>query len=256
MTYTTIKYETKEGVASMTLCRPGAGNSVNLQMAAELRDICSLLNQQEDIRAVIITGAGDTDFCCGEDAVEFSTLPAEELSRACSSAEAVSKVELPVIAAINGHVSGIGLAIALACDLRIASDHVYFSGVDNGHGPPLPTGLTQWLPRIIGIGKATELLLLNESIDSPAAYQAGLVHKLVPHSEVTAAARKLASSIASKAPIALKYAKEAVNKGLDLTLEQGLRLECDLYMILHTTHDRHEGIKAFQQKRPPKFEGK
>lgn len=256
MTYTTIKYAAKERIARVILCRPEAGNAVDLQMATEIREVCSLLNQQEDIRAVIISGAGDTDFCRGEDAAAFSTLSAEDLSRVCSLAEAVSKVELPVIAAINGHVSGIGLALALACDLRIASDKAVFEVRDNGASYPLPTGLTQWLPRIVGIGKASEMLLLGETIDSSEAYRLGLVHRVVSPSQVLAEAHRLAEALASKATIALRYAKEAVNKGLDMTLEQGLRLEGDLYMILHTTDDRQEGIRAFQQKRPAQFKGK
>ena len=256
MAYTTIRYETEEHITRVILSRPEAGNAVNPQMAAELMGVCSQLSQQESLRGVIIAGDGDTDFCSGEDIVDLTSVPSEELVNICSLAEAVSQVEIPVIAAINGKASGIGLALALACDLRIASDRATFGVRDNGDGYLLPTGLTQWLPRIVGVGKASEMLLLGDPIDSEEAYQVGLVHRVVPHPQVMAEAEKLARSIGAKAPIAMKYAKEAVHKGLDLTLEQGMRLECDLYMILHTTADRHEGIRAFQQKKTPQFECK
>jgi enoyl-CoA hydratase/carnithine racemase len=256
MTYTTIRYETEEHLARVTLSRPEAGNAVNPQMAAELREVCSQIRQQEGLRGVIIAGDGYMDFCSGEDAVEFTSVPSGELVSMCSLAEVVSQVEIPVIAAINGKASGIGLALALACDLRISSDKATFSVRDNGDGYLLPTGLTQWLPRIVGVGKASEMLLLGDPIDSEEAHRVGLVHRLVSPPQVMAESEKLARSIVAKAPIAMKYAKEAMHKGLDFTLEQGLRLECDLYMILHTTADRHEGIEAFQQKRTPQFKGK
>lgn len=256
MAYTTIRYETEEHLTRVVLTRPEAGNAVNPQMAVELREVCSRLKQQEGLRGVIITGDGDKDFCSGEDATEFSSVPSKELSSMCNLAEAVSQVEIPVIAAINGNASGIGLALTLACDLRIASDKATFKTEDNGDGYLLPTGITQLLPRIVGIGKATEMLLLGGPMDSKEAYRVGLVHRVVPPSQVMAESEKLARSIRAKAPLAMKYAKEAMYKGLDLTLEQGLRLECDLYMILHTTTDRHEGIEAFKQKRTPQFEGK
>jgi enoyl-CoA hydratase/carnithine racemase len=111
------------------------------------------------------------------------------------------------------------------------------------------------LPRIVGRGKAMEMLLTAEPIDAAEALRIGLVHRVVPHQDVTSEASKMAEDMASKAPIALRYAKEAVNKGMDLTLEQALRLECDLYMVLHTTHDRTEGITAFRDKKKPTFKG-
>jgi enoyl-CoA hydratase/carnithine racemase len=167
----------------------------------------------------------------------------------------VSGIECPVVAAINGDARGVGLALALACDLRIASAQASL-----GVGDPVRThipanGLTQLLPRTVGRGKAMELLLTTETIDAGEALNIGLVHRVVAHQDLVSEALKMAEDIASKGPIALRYAKEAVNKGMDLTLEQGLRLECDLYMVLHTTHDRTEGIKAFREKRKPSFKG-
>ena len=252
----TVMYETRESVAYLTLNRPDTGNAVDLEMSTELKEACSYVKQQDDLRVLVVTGFGDRDFCSGEDAAGFGTIPRGELDRWCNLAEAVSQVEIPVIAAINGNISGIGLAISLACDLRIASENAVFSIQGNSDTYLLPTGLTQWLPRIVGIGKASEMMLVGEPINAQEAHRIGLVHRIVPHADVMAEAEKLARGISSKGPVALKYGKEAVCKGLDMTLEQGLRLECDLYMIIHSTADRREGITSFLQKRTPQFECK
>ena len=160
-----------------------------------------------------------------------------------------------MIAAVNGDAIGAGLALALASDLRIASQEASFGAGDYAKATFLANGLTQMLPRVIGRGKAMELLLTGKTISAGEALSSGLVHRVVPHQDVAAEALKMAEDMAAKAPIALRYAKEAVNKGMDLTLDQALRLECDLYMLLHTTDDRTEGIDAFRQKRKPTFKG-
>jgi len=214
-------------------------------MAAEISEVCCDVNQDESLRAVIITGDGEA-FCSGEEQDSaLDTIVADEVAR----------IEWPVIAAINGDALGTGLALALACDIRIVSEKALLGVPDTSQGYLSMSGITQWLPRIIGKGKAMEILLLGESIDAREAYRIGLVHKVLPPQEVRLEAEKLAGEMVPKAPLALKYAKEAVHKGLDLTLEQGMRLECDLYMILQTTADRTEGITSFQEKRNPQFKG-
>ena len=167
----------------------------------------------------------------------------------------VAGIEKPVIAAINGDALGQGLELALACDIRIASQKAHFGFPDVALGLIPSDGGTQRLPRIIGRGKALELILTAEIINAAEALEIGLVTKVVPAESLIAEVDALAKAIAGKAPISLRYIKEAINKGLDLTMEQGLRLEADLYFLLHTTGDRTEGIKAFQQKRPPEFKG-
>jgi len=247
MSYSTISYTTRDHVAAITLDRPEAGNRLNLELAQELAEVCRLINQDEAIYVVILSGAGDKAFCEGGEV---------EKSGNIGSAAAVAAIEKPVIAAINGDALGPGLEMALSCDIRLASDKARFGfpGVAKGLIPA--DGGTQRLPRIVGWGKALEMILTGETITAEEALEIGLVSKILPPKELMPEAEALAKTIAAKGPIALRFIKEAVNKGLDLTLEQGLRLEADLYFLLHTTQDRTEGINAFLEKRKPKFKGK
>jgi len=264
VSYQAITYQKREHISYITLNRPEADNTINTQMVVEIEDICNQINQQEDVRAVIISGAGDTAFCLGEDLTQFSgtilgetpsLIELKEFTQRYNVATMISRIRCPVIAAINGDASGTGLALALSCDLRIASERSFFTISNIAQGYMLSNGITQLLPRIVGQSKAMELILTAVPIDAQEAHRIGLVHRLAPHQEVVTEAEKLAGETAKKAPIALRYTKEVVNKGLDLTLEQGLRLECDLYMILQTTLDRTEGIEAFREKRQPLFRG-
>ena len=163
---------------------------------------------------------------------------------------------IPSIAAINGDAIGIGLELALACDLRICTETAHFAMNHIMYGGIPWDGGTQRLSRIVGRGKAMEMILTGEVIDAQEAHSIGLVHRVIPDDEILTVVMDTAREIASKGPIAVRYAKEAIRKGMDLTLEQGLRLEADLYFLLHTTSDRTEGIKAFQEKRSPRFEGR
>jgi enoyl-CoA hydratase/carnithine racemase len=264
MNHDLVLYNKKGHVGYITLNRPEANNAINLDMAVALQAVSRTVNQDPDIRVVIIAGAGEKAFSSGEDWAQLSASASnqatppdsmKDLALRYSVAETVSGIECPVVAVIGGAASGAGLALALACDLRIASNQASFSVSDPSHDIPVANGLTQLLPRIVGRGKAMEMLLTAEPIDAAEALKIGLVHRVVPHQDVTSESIKMAEDMASKAPIALRYAKEAVNKGMDLTLEQALRLECDLYMVLHTTHDRTEGIKAFRDKKKPTFKG-
>lgn len=257
MPYRTILYQKKEDIGWITLNRPQAGNAIDAQMTQELIEACQRIAQDEAIKVVVIVGAGEKAFSLGED---FSQL-AESLSEPKSSttltgaARAIAGLNRPVIAAINGDALGQGLELALACDLRIASETARFGLPHTSLGLIPRDGGTQRLPRIIGRAKALEMILVAESIDAQEALRIGLVHKIFSPQVLIPQVEKLAAKIASRAPIALRYAKEAVNKGLDLTLGQGLGLECDLYLLLQTTEDRTEGIRAFLEKRPPQFKG-
>jgi enoyl-CoA hydratase/carnithine racemase len=245
MSPTAVLYSKQDHTARITLNRPEAGNAIDERLAGELRDICRNINQDNDIYAVIITGAGDY-FCVGD---KLSLVP---LARC---ADAIAGIECAVIAAINGDSFGQGLEIALGADIRIASDRASFSLPQVAGGNIPADGGTQRLPRIVGKGKALEMLLTAGIITAHEALEIGLVSKVVPPDELAGETQSLAETIVTKGPIAIKYLKEAVNKGMDMTLEQGLRLEADLYFLLHTTTDRTEGINAFREKRTPDFKG-
>ena len=258
MSYATIIYTKKEHIAHITLNRPEVDNIINQQLAQELEDVCYQINQDDNIYVVIITGAGDRAFCGGSELEQLlqsgNTVAASSGTR-YSAASAVASVDRPVIAAINGDALGQGLELALSCDIRLTSPRARFGFPQVALGLIPTDGGTQRLPRIVGKGKALELILSAEPINAEEAFEIGLVNKVVAQENLASEVEALAKTIASKGPIALRYIKEAVNKGLDLTLEQGLHLEADLYFILHTTADRTEGIKAFLQKRPPQFKG-
>ncbi len=243
---TAVIYTRKGHVARVTLNHPEAGNSINQQMTGELEEICMQINQDGDIYVVILTGAGNA-FCSGGAITAEST---------CRPAEAIAGIKCPVIAALNGDALGQGLELALSCDIRIASDKAHFGLPQVAQGLIPADGGTQRLPRIIGRGKALEMLLTADRIAAGEALEIGLVSNVVPPEELEREVETLAEAIAARGPVALRYLKEAVNKGLDMTLEQGLRLEADLYFLLHTTADRTEGIRAFREKRPPRFKGK
>lgn len=246
MPYVTIIHTKEDHVARLTLNRPETNNAINQQLAQELEDACSQVNQDNDIYVVIITGAGDKAFCGGSE---------PEVGRRLSVAAAVANIDRPVMAAINGDALGQGLELALSGDIRLASDRARFGFPEVGMGLIPMDGGTQRLSRIVGRAKALELILTAEVIDAKEALEIGLVSKVVAPENLAAESEAIARAIATKGPIALRYVKEAVNKGLDLTLEQGLRLEADLYFMLHTTTDRTEGIKAFLEKRRPQFKG-
>jgi len=264
MPYMTIIYAKKDHIGHITLNRPEADNIINQQLDQELEEVCCQINQDENIYVVVITGAGDRAFCCGselEQLIQTSKTAAspaklKDVGMGYGAASAIANIDRPVIAAINGDALGQGLELALSCDIRLASHRARFGFPQVALGLIPMDGGTQRLPRIVGKGKALELILTAETINAEQAFEIGLVNKVVTQENLASEVEALAKTLASKGPIALRYIKEAVNKGLDLTLEQGLHLEADLYFILHTTADRTEGIKAFLQKRPPQFKGR
>jgi len=265
MRYATIIYTKKDHIAHITLNRPEVENIINQQLAQELEEVCRGINQDDNIYVVVITGAGDRVFCGGSELErliqagntgEISSLKLKDSGTKYSVATAIASIDRPVIAAINGDALGQGLELVLSCDIRLASARARLGFPQVALGLIPMDGGTQRLPRLVGRSKALELILTAETISAEQALEIGLVSKVVPQENLASEVEALALTIASKAPIALRYIKEAVNKGLDLTLEQGLRLEADLYFLLHTTVDRAEGIRAFLEKRPPQFKGK
>ncbi len=240
-----LVYEPENHVASITLNRPKEGNTIDQELAQDLVEVCRRADRDENVRVVLLCGAGDV-FCLG----------AEDYSSARRVASTVSAVQKPVIACINGEALGQGLELALACDIRLATDNARF-GLDHLALGSIPgDGGTQFLPQIVGKGIALGLLLTASTIDATEARRIGLVSKVVRPKDLTTEGRYLAQRMAAMAPLSLRFAKEAINKGVDMTLDQGLRLEADLYFLLHTTKDRTEGITSYLQKKMPRFEGR
>ena len=230
-----------EHAAFIILDRLETGNFLDEQMTGEIAHACEHISEDDDVYVVILTGEGNI-FCSGGEP-------------ATHAAAAIAAIDRPVIASINGPASGAGLELALAADIRICSDTATFTMPQVAEGLLPCDGGTQRLPRIVGRGKALELLLTAETISAKEALEIGLVSAVYPSADLEAETAKLAKSITAKGPLALRYLKEAVIKGMDLTLEQGLRLEADLYFLLHTTSDRTEGITAFREKRDPEYKG-
>jgi enoyl-CoA hydratase len=234
-------------VAHIRFSRPESGNPIDLRLLRELEEAAEWINGTESILVTVIESAGET-FSKGRapDVIEAGPATVDAFA-------SIASIRKPVIAAIDGEAASGGLELALACDIRIASTRATFSMPETAEGRIPIGGGSQRLPRLIGRGRALSMLLLGEVLDAEAAYRAGLVSAVVPPDELAAKAEAAASSIAARGPIAERYAKEALQRGLDMTLEQAMRYETDLTVILQTTADRAEGVKAFLEKRSPKF---
>jgi enoyl-CoA hydratase len=226
-----------------------AGQAAVAQMAGDMAELCKQIAWDERVRVVVLSfhGGMDKEFW----ADPYSIDVAERLSLA----EAAAGLKQPVIAAIRGDALGPGLELALACDIRIGTQSSFFGLPQIRQGTMPADGGTQRLPRLIGQGKAMEMVLTGESIDAEEACRLGLIQRIVPPASLMQTAKEMARDMAEKSPLSLSYAKEALHKGLDLTLDQGIKMELDLYLLLFSTTDRVEGITAFKEKRKPEFEG-
>ena len=259
MTYETILYEAADGIVTITLNRPEVHNAMNETMRRELVHAFGDLATDDAVRVIVVTGAGERAFSAGADIREFVApqVPTvfRESRKRVDFRQAMDRCPQPIIAAIRGYAFGGGLELALACDIRIAGDDARLGLTEVDLAIIPGGGGTQRLPRLVGRGKALEMILTAARIGASDALAIGLIERVVPAGEVVAHAQALARTLADKAPVALRYAKEAVVKGLELPLADGLRLENDLATLLRTTDDRVEGARAFLEKRNPRWTG-
>lgn len=257
-----IVIERRDSLAIVRLNRPEKFNAVTREMIAGLTETFANLNNDPDLRAIILTGTGEKAFCAGTDigeltAVGSETTDAREVSeRGQTLCTQIESSGVPVIAAINGIAAGGGCELALACHLRIASENAQFSLPETKLGVVPGYGGTQRLAREIGFGRANEMLLTGKRIDAAAALQFGLVNQVVPLADLLTQAEALATEVSKLAPLAIRACLEAVIRGSELPLVEGLALETKLFAELFETEDVREGTSAFLEKRPPVFKGK
>jgi enoyl-CoA hydratase len=250
MRYSTVAVEKRGTIAEVRLDRPDRGNPIDARLLDELDAACAELHDDPAVRVVLLTATGDV-FSHGWDVAEAPRTPRDPSPFRC-----LELLGQPVIACLQGDAVGAGLELALACDVRIAAEGAMFALPDIEMGMMPRGGGTQRVPRLVGPGKAAEIILLGTKLDAAEALTCGLVSEVHPRAELAAAADRLASAIASRGPLAVRYAKEAILRGLEMPLEQALRYETDLTVILQTTADRAEGVAAFVEKREAKFEGR
>ena len=257
--YETLLVERRGRVALITINRPEKRNALNIQTRAEGAAALDDLRDDESVGVVVFTGAGDKAFIAGADIAEFAgrtALTQRDVMLGRSLFTAIDSFPKPVIAMVNGYCLGGGCELALACDLRIASEAASFGQPEINLGIIPGGGGTQRLTRLVGEGKAMELILTGDIISAAAAYNIGLVNMVVAASELEARTMEIANRIAEKSPIALRMAKEAVKIASRSNLDEGLRREVDLFALCFSSEDKDEGVKAFLEKRKPTFKGR
>jgi len=260
MAYKNILFEVKDRIGYVTINRPQVLNALNIETVGELGRVFTEIEEDEKVASVILTGAGEKAFVAGADISELIKLDAlggMEFSlngqRILNQIENLSK---PVIAAVNGFALGGGCELALACTLRVAAETAKFGQPEVNLGIIPGYGGTQRLARLIGKGRASEMVLTGNMVSAEEAYRIGLVNRVVPLSELMDETKKLAEIIMSKGPMAVKLAMVAINHGLQMSLEQGLQLEASLFGLTCATEDMKEGTSAFLEKRKAVFKGK
>jgi len=256
-----IEVRRQDGVGWVTLNRPDAINAINSAVRTTLPQVLRSLDDDQQVRVIVLRGAGPRGFCAGADLKESkppTTACAARSPRDASNwIRAFDQVAKPLVAAIHGFCLGGGLEIALACDIRIASADAVFSLPETGLGLIPGGGGTQLLPRIVGLGHALDLLLTGDRLNAAEAHRIGLITRLVPTVEaLEEEAARLAARIAQRPPLASRFVKEAVRAATELAIGAGLQLEKDLFSMLLSTEDRVEAAAAFREKRAPVFKEK
>ena len=259
MPFKFLTLEVADRVATLTVNRPDKLNALNDATIAELGHAIDEIRVNDAIAGVILTGAGRA-FVAGADISELSSqTPVLAKARARAGQDVFRRIETcpkPIIAAVNGFALGGGCELAMACHIRIASDAAKFGQPESKLGILPGYGGSQRLPRLIGKGRAMQLLMTGETIDAAEAYRIGLVNKLTPAAELMSAAREMMKTILANGPLAIALCIEAIDRGLEMSLDEGLILEANHFGLLATTDDMREGMRAFLEKRAPVFKGK
>ena len=255
-----LKFETKGAIAYVTVNRPDKLNALNSGVMAELRQAFTAIKEDAAVRVAILTGAGEKAFVAGADIGELAKqdpVGAKEYThRGQAVLDLIENLGKPVIACINGFALGGGCELAMACSFRLASDNAKLGQPEVKLGIMPGYGGTQRLPRLVGKGLANQLLLTGEMINAQEALRIGLVNEVVPLGELIPRAEVIAAKIVANAPLAVQYCLEAVNKGMDVPLAEGLYLEAVLFAVSCSTEDKKEGTTAFLEKRAANFKGK
>jgi enoyl-CoA hydratase len=258
--YTNLRFDVQDGIATLSVHRPDKLNALNEQTIRELGVAVEEIAERDDVRGAIVTGAGEKAFVAGADIAELARMgPVGGIEVSRLGQRVFRAIELsrkPVIAAVNGFALGGGCELALACHLRIAAENAKFGlpevklGIIPGYGGTLR------LPRIVGKGRALELMLTGEMIDAQEAHRIGLANRVVPQAELQDTARRVMETILRNGPIALGLAIECATRGMDMSVDDGLALESNLFGLLAATEDMREGMSAFLEKRRAEFTGK
>jgi 2-oxoglutaroyl-CoA hydrolase len=251
-----IRIERNGDVATITLDVPEKLNRVSMAARDQLAGLFDELGRDEGVRAIVLTGAGEEAFTAGGDIAGFLEQTPEQLSRLAWNVAAPERCPIPVVAKLRGYCFGVGLELALACDFRIAADDVELGLPEVKVGMIPGSGGTQRLARLIGLGRAKDLVMRGRRVRADEAHAVGLVTEVVAADELDAAVERLVDELRPLSPLALAMAKRVLNHAYDGPLPLGLELEGLAYGLLRTTHDFREGVEAFGEKRPPKFEGR
>ncbi|MFJ8262151.1 enoyl-CoA hydratase [Rummeliibacillus sp. NPDC094406] len=255
-----VQLEIDQGVAILTLSRAEAANALSVQMLKEIKDALDTIQYHQGVRVVIVTGQGEKAFCAGADLKERNGMTEIEVRKTIAmigqTVNIFESLAQPVIAAINGVAFGGGLELALACDIRIASSKAKLGLTEASLGIIPGAGGTQRLPRLIGIGKAKELIYTARRLSAIEAKDYGIVEHVVEPEELLIKAKELASEMAKNAPLSLVQAKTAINQGMQTDISTALQIESLAYSRLLHTEDRLEGLNAFKEKRTPVYQGK
>jgi enoyl-CoA hydratase/carnithine racemase len=260
MIFSNLLIESRDAVASVTVNRPKVLNALNIPTIEELRAAFTEISNDTSVRVALLTGAGDKAFVAGADIGEIANLDearGKELAlRGQAVFDLIENLGKPVIACVNGFALGGGCELAMACTLRLASENAKFGQPEVKLGVIPGYGGTQRLPRLVGKGMAMQLVLTGEIITAQEALRIGLVNEVVPQADLISRAEAIAHKILSNAPLALQYSMEAINKGMEMSLAQGLELEAELFSACCKMEDKREGTTAFLEKRAAQFKGR